>query len=192
MWGGSCTFPDMQHVPNLGERFELFESLSSIQWSAPQYGHGTSICPRSWRWVGSTYMHVTSPIYRTCSLNSRKCGVPCRCHSRQMPNPVFRVLFIPYWFFFGMYIYVMNNGRSWPSFCLSPSSFSMHIILLTLLSSLTFTYVLYPMQLSRWNTTRVIPPASYYNPLNNGGSFLVVNWVFTCFMKQLRAHLVGL
>ena len=40
----------------------------------------------------------TSPIYRTCSLISRKCGVPCRCHSRQleMLNSVFRVLSIPY------------------------------------------------------------------------------------------------
>ena len=38
--------------------------------------------------------NITSPIYRTCSLNSRKCGVPCRCHSRQTPNLVFRVLSI--------------------------------------------------------------------------------------------------
>ena len=38
---------------------------------------------------------ITSPIYRTWSLNSRKCGVPCRCHSRQTPNSVFRVLSIP-------------------------------------------------------------------------------------------------
>ena len=40
--------------------------------------------------------YITSPIYRTCSLNSRKCGVPCQCHSRQTPNSVFRVLSIPY------------------------------------------------------------------------------------------------
>ena len=39
---------------------------------------------------------ITSPIYRTCSLNSRKCGVPCQCHSQQMLNSVFRVLSIPY------------------------------------------------------------------------------------------------
>ena len=39
---------------------------------------------------------VTSPIYRTCSLNSRKCGVPCWCHSQQTSNSVFRVLSIPY------------------------------------------------------------------------------------------------
>ena len=38
---------------------------------------------------------ITSPIYRTCSRNSRKCGVSCRCHSQQTPNSVFRVLFIP-------------------------------------------------------------------------------------------------
>ena len=44
----------------------------------------------SWLW------HITSPIYRTCSLNSRKCGVPCRCHSQQTLNSVFRVLSIPY------------------------------------------------------------------------------------------------
>ena len=40
--------------------------------------------------------YVTSPIYRTCSLNSRKCSVLCRCLSWQMPNLVFRVLSIPY------------------------------------------------------------------------------------------------
>ena len=42
------------------------------------------------------YAIVTSPIYRTCSLNSRKCRVPCRCHSQQTLNLVFRVLSIPY------------------------------------------------------------------------------------------------
>ena len=41
-------------------------------------------------------VNVTSPIYRTCSLNSRKCRVPCWCHSRQTLNSVFRVLSIPY------------------------------------------------------------------------------------------------
>ena len=39
---------------------------------------------------------ITSPIYRTCSLNFRKCGVLCQCHSWQTLNSVFRVLSIPY------------------------------------------------------------------------------------------------
>ena len=34
----------------------------------------------------------TSPIYRTCSINSEKLGVLCRCHNRQTPYSVFWVL----------------------------------------------------------------------------------------------------
>ena len=47
------------------------------------------------RWCSKSCL-VTSPIYRTCSPNFRKCEVLCRCHSQQMPNLVFRVLSIPY------------------------------------------------------------------------------------------------
>ena len=42
------------------------------------------------------YQIFTSPIYRTCFLDSRKCRVLCWCHSQQTPNSVFRVLSIPY------------------------------------------------------------------------------------------------
>ena len=35
---------------------------------------------------------ITSPIYRTCSLNSWRCRVPWQCHSQQRLYWVFRVL----------------------------------------------------------------------------------------------------
>ena len=43
----------------------------------------------------NTKMFITSPIYRTCSFNSRNYGVLCRCHSWQTPKLVSRVLSHP-------------------------------------------------------------------------------------------------
>jgi len=62
---------------------------------------------------------------------------------------------------------------------LLPSSLSMIITLLILLASSTFTYALYPLQISRRNTTSAVPPAGFYNPLTNGGALLtLVNGTF--------------
>ena len=64
----------------------------------------------------NTRWQVTSPIYRTCSLNSRKCGVLCQCHSWKMPNLVFRVLSIPY----TLALKATSIGVVSPSHCLLP------------------------------------------------------------------------
>ena len=45
-----------------------------------------------WIYLVLQVHEVTSPIYRTCSFNSRKYGVLCRCHSRQTPHLVSWVL----------------------------------------------------------------------------------------------------
>jgi len=48
----------------------------------------------------------------------------------------------------------------------------MYITLLILLPSSIFTYAVFPPQISRRNSTSIVPEAGYYNPLENGGSFL--------------------
>ena len=46
-----------------------------------------------WLYISiSAFNYITSPIYRTCSLNSWRCRVPWWCHSRQRPYWVSRVL----------------------------------------------------------------------------------------------------
>ena len=67
---------------------------------------------------------ITSPIYRTCSLNSRKCGVPCQCHSWQMLNSVFRVLSIPYTLAHHSREPFTSSSAGLPPGPLSPSSLS--------------------------------------------------------------------
>ena len=93
----------------------------------------------------------------------------------------------------GMNVYLTWINK-WPLltvFCTScPSSLSMDITLLILLSSPTFTYALYPWQIFRRNTPRVIPQTGFYDPRSNGGSLLTVIWFFFYLFcwKQLRAY----
>ena len=73
----------------------------------------------------------TSPIYRTCSFNTRNYGVLCRCHSRQTPLLVswvlcarfkFKSFVLSFWFKFFSSVLVnlfmsagvrATNGRRW-------------------------------------------------------------------------------
>ena len=59
----------------------------------------------------------------------------------------------------------------------------MLITLFILLYSSTFTYALYPSQISRRNTSRIVPKTGYYDPREKGGSLLTVTWVFHLFCE---------
>ena len=69
---------------------------------------------------------------------------------------------------------------------ISSSMGSAHITLLTLLFSSTLTYALHPSiwRRSSSTTTKTIPAAGFFNPLNNGGSFLAVSFG-SCFSNNL-------